>query len=114
MATREAPPPRTVVTSKPYEKDAKRVRSRGKDMARLVAIVEALRYRSHSIRGTATLLLGETGGAIGSAMSNPTGCSSTDLMRRPSTSRGPAHTPICSGRAGIGVSLYPVVLIPAR
>lgn len=45
MATGEEPPPRTVVTSKPYEKDAKRARSRGKDMARLVAIVEALRDR---------------------------------------------------------------------
>jgi len=45
VATGEAPPPRTVVTSKPYEKDAKRARTRGKDMARLVAIVEALRDR---------------------------------------------------------------------
>ncbi len=45
MATGEEPPPHPVVTSQHYEKDAKRVRSRGKDMARLVAIVDALRNR---------------------------------------------------------------------
>jgi mRNA interferase YafQ len=45
VAPGEEPPPRTVVTSRPYEKDAKRVRSRGKDMRRLVAIVDALRNR---------------------------------------------------------------------
>jgi mRNA interferase YafQ len=37
--------PRTVVTSRQYEKDAKKARSRGKDMGRLVAIVDALRSR---------------------------------------------------------------------
>jgi mRNA interferase YafQ len=37
--------PRGVVTSRHYEKDAKRVRNRGKKMARLVAIVDALRNR---------------------------------------------------------------------
>jgi mRNA interferase YafQ len=38
-------PDRAVITSKQYEKDAKRVRSRGKDMARLVAVVRVLRDR---------------------------------------------------------------------
>lgn len=45
MATGEEPLPRTIVTSSQYEKDAKRLRSRGKDMARVVAIVNELRNR---------------------------------------------------------------------
>ncbi len=45
MATADEPPPRVVVTSKPFERDAKRARARGKDMARLVAVVDALRNR---------------------------------------------------------------------
>jgi mRNA interferase YafQ len=45
VTTGEGPPSRTVVTSKAYERDAKRVRRRGRDMARLVAIVESLRNR---------------------------------------------------------------------
>jgi mRNA interferase YafQ len=59
VATGEGPPPRTVVTSKQYEKDAKRVRKQGKDMARLVAVVDALRnrrpldsrHRDHALAG---------------------------------------------------------------
>lgn len=45
MASGGGPRPRTVLTSKKYDKDAERVRGRGKDMARLVAVVEALRDR---------------------------------------------------------------------
>ena len=43
MATE--PQPLEVVTTSRYEKDAKRVRKRGKDMARLLAVVDALRNR---------------------------------------------------------------------
>jgi mRNA interferase YafQ len=51
--------PRTVIASKQYDKDAKRLCSRGKDMARLVAIVDALRngqplnprHRHHALVG---------------------------------------------------------------
>jgi mRNA interferase YafQ len=45
VATGKTPPGRVVVTSKQYAKDAKRVRSRGNDMARLVAIVDSLLNR---------------------------------------------------------------------
>ena len=43
MAT--APDPLDVVATTRFEKDAKRVRKRGKEMARLVAVVDALRHR---------------------------------------------------------------------
>ncbi len=45
MESGEEPPPRIIVTSKQYDKDAKKVRGRGKEMARLVAIVDAIRNR---------------------------------------------------------------------
>ena len=43
MVTADAPPPRTVVTTTAYARDVKRLRKRGKDMARLVAVVDLLR-----------------------------------------------------------------------
>jgi mRNA interferase YafQ len=43
MATADEPQPRAVVTSKSFERDLKRLRKRGKDMARLMAVIEALR-----------------------------------------------------------------------
>jgi mRNA interferase YafQ len=59
VATGEQRPSRVVFTSNQYDKDAKRVRGRGKDMARLVAIVDAVRnrraidprHRDHSLVG---------------------------------------------------------------
>jgi mRNA interferase YafQ len=45
VATGEEPQPRTVIASKQFGKDAKTARRRGKDMARLVAVVDALRNR---------------------------------------------------------------------
>jgi mRNA interferase YafQ len=45
VATGDEPQPRTVVMTKRFEKDSKRVRKRGKDMERLVEVVEALRDR---------------------------------------------------------------------
>jgi mRNA interferase YafQ len=59
VATGNGPRPRIVITSKQYEKNAKRARSRGKDMARLVAVVDALRnrqplhprHRDHALAG---------------------------------------------------------------
>jgi mRNA interferase YafQ len=45
VATGEEPSPRAIVTSKQYEKDAKRLRGRGADLARVVAIVDNLRRR---------------------------------------------------------------------
>jgi mRNA interferase YafQ len=45
VASGEEPSPRTIVTSRQYEKDAKMLRSRGKDVARVVAIVDDLRRR---------------------------------------------------------------------
>ncbi len=57
MAT--APEPLNVVTTSRYEKDRKRVRKRGKDMERLVAVVDqlrnrrrlAVRHRDHALTG---------------------------------------------------------------
>ena len=43
MAT--GPEPLNVVATTRYDKDAKRVRKRGNDMARLLAVVDALRNR---------------------------------------------------------------------
>ncbi len=41
----EEPGPLNVVVTTRYRKDAKRVRKCGKDMARVVAVVDALRHR---------------------------------------------------------------------
>jgi mRNA interferase YafQ len=41
----EGPPPLTVVTTARFKKDAKRDRKRGKDMNRLLELVDALRHR---------------------------------------------------------------------
>jgi len=57
MAT--APGPLNVVTTTRYGKDAKRVRKRGKDMTRILAVVDALRnrrpladrHRDHALSG---------------------------------------------------------------
>jgi mRNA interferase YafQ len=53
------PEPRNVVATKRFDKDAKRVRKRGNDMARLLAVVDALRnrrpltdrHRDHALSG---------------------------------------------------------------
>lgn len=41
----QSPEPLNVVTTKGYDKDAKRARKRGKDMARVIAVVDVLRNR---------------------------------------------------------------------
>jgi mRNA interferase YafQ len=59
MATADEPRPRAVVTSKAFQRDAKRLRKRGKDMERLRAVVDALRlgqrlephHRDHALSG---------------------------------------------------------------
>src|SRR4051794_20735150 len=59
MATGDEPPPRAVVTARAFERDARRLRKRGKDMGRLRAVVEALRprqpldprHRDHALTG---------------------------------------------------------------
>ena len=51
--------PRALVTTKPFERDLKRLRKRGKDIGRLWDVVEALRlgqplqarHRDHSLSG---------------------------------------------------------------
>jgi mRNA interferase YafQ len=53
------PPPLNIVTTPRYDKDAKRDRKRGKDMARLVEVVDILRnrrplatrHRDHALSG---------------------------------------------------------------
>ncbi len=42
---RPEPPPRAVVTTKEFERDAKRLGKRGRDMTKLRAVVDALRER---------------------------------------------------------------------
>ena len=43
--TTGTPPPLIVVTTGSYDRDVKRVRKRGKDFAKLLAIVDDLRHR---------------------------------------------------------------------
>jgi mRNA interferase YafQ len=45
MATADPPPPRAVITSKAFRRDAKGLQKRGKDAERLRAVVDALRHR---------------------------------------------------------------------
>jgi mRNA interferase YafQ len=55
----DEPPPLIVVTTSRYERDAKRIRKRGAEMSRLVAVVDALRrrqplavrHRDHPLKG---------------------------------------------------------------
>jgi len=59
VATAGGPPPRLLVTTRAFERDAKRVRKRGLDLARLRAVVDALRlgqplearHRDHPLAG---------------------------------------------------------------
>ena len=59
MATDDPLPPRDVVASNAFRRDAKRLRKRGKDAERLRVVVEALRFRQpldprhrdHALRG---------------------------------------------------------------
>jgi mRNA interferase YafQ len=46
MAAADEPPPRVIVTTKAFERDVKRLRKRGKDMERLLTVIEALRLRN--------------------------------------------------------------------
>jgi mRNA interferase YafQ len=61
VATGDGPQrqPRTIVTAKQFDKDTKKVRLRGKDMARLLSVVDAMRnrqqleprHRDHALAG---------------------------------------------------------------
>ena len=59
MAEEPEPPPLNIVTTTRFDKDSKRLRKRGKDIARLLSVVDALRnrralesrHRDHALSG---------------------------------------------------------------
>jgi mRNA interferase YafQ len=59
MPRADEPQPRAVVTTKAFERDVKRLRKRGRDLARLRAVIDALRlgqpldprHRDHALTG---------------------------------------------------------------